>query len=193
MARGIDRQAQGLERWGAGRKELLRTVLGAGPASMPAITWATPRPRRRGHPGIGWAEPELASCAAWLSDIRQRTKRDIAEQLFNARAWQDEVAVGQPTEDPGTVREKVRRYIRAGRQTLSDQGVWPWLSVPLDRIDDDPEDIEGNPLPDHWWEDDDVLAHLQVWNEVGSDQYAARQHFINAAVASGSTDIPDPW
>lgn len=53
LARGLDRQHQGLDTWGAGRAPLLRRVLETGPASMPAITWAT---RGRGA-GVILASP----------------------------------------------------------------------------------------------------------------------------------------
>ncbi|MDP8943091.1 MAG: hypothetical protein M3N16_03085 [Actinomycetota bacterium] len=128
-----------------------RPVLEVGPAAMPAIPWITPRPGRRGHPGVGWADIESAACAAWLADIRGWSRRRIGQHLFEVS--------GAFLADRG-LRRKANRYTEAGRQALCDHGVWPWVSVPLDRVDD--EDAEGE-LPDGWWLDDDVLAHLEVW------------------------------
>jgi hypothetical protein len=184
-ARALDRRDQGLDSWGAGKTiRELRAVLAAGPALMPAITWATRRPERRGHPGVGWSETELSCCAAWLSDIRGWSKPGIAAHLFPDR---------EIPQDDGTLRRKVRRYVRAGRQALSDQGVWPWISVPLDRIDEDPDDVDGD-LPPCWWDDDDVRAHLQVWVEVTTATASVRQTEIQSVIASASNPpIPEAW
>lgn len=185
VARALDRRDQGLDTWGVSKTiRELRHVLATGPALMPTITWATPRPERRGHPGVGWSESELSCCAAWLSDIRGWSNPSIATHLFPDR---------EIPQDDGTLRRKVRRYVRAGRQALCDQGVWPWISVPIDRIDEDPDDVEGD-LPPYWWEDNDVLAHLEVWVELTRATTSVRQSEIQSMIGlAPDPPIPDAW
>lgn len=158
-ARARDRRDQGLPTWGADKTiPQLRRVLEAGPASMPAITWDTKRPILPGNPSVTWTAPEVAMCAAWLADVREATRPAIAKLLFPEHPMDDRA-----------LRRKVGRYIVRGRQTACDQGLWPWIAVPLERGDGDPLENEGT-LVRGWWQDQDVLAHLTVWHEVTLDR-----------------------
>lgn len=152
-ARAQDREWQGLDEWGAGSRNLAH-VLELGPASMPAITWDTPPPDRAGYPGLEWTQTETAVCAAWLHDIRGWSRPKIASRLIN-------VPPASPSLEKRALRRRANRYLEAGRQGLCDQGVWPWISVPSDRVDDVTAERE---LPERWWEDLEVLAFLEVWN-----------------------------
>lgn len=120
-----------------------------GPGSMPAISWRTPRPVRRGQPSLEWTRPGLAMAAAWLTDISGCTQREVIDRL----------ALGDG--DEADLRAKARRYIGAGRRALCDRGTWPWISVPIARADD--LEAEGKPLPAAWWNDEEVLIYLVLW------------------------------
>lgn len=144
---------------------------------MPAITWETPRPRRPGHPGVRWNDVELARCAAWLVDIKGRKQKDLEDQLFGLTL--------PPFEENSnrSARRRLARYINSGRQALCDEGVWPWVAVPLDRVDDDAEADAESELVAGWWQDEEVLAHLEVWYRCAKLEAPERRRLIALAVS----------
>jgi hypothetical protein len=184
-ARGLDRQRQGLAPWGRGKLSVLSCLVELGPASMPAITWATPRPERRGHPGLSWIEPELSCYLAWLVDIRGWSRQAVVHRFFSH---------GDLDRNEGALRalrRKANRYLSAGRRALCDQGVWPWVSVPLEDIGSDLLGREGH-LPELWWDDADVLAHLDLWYSVSATDPARRRAELADAIRLRSGAVA-PW
>ncbi len=185
VARGLDRQRQGLAPWGRGKLSELSCLIELGPASMPAITWTTTRPERRGNPGLSWIEPELSCYLAWLVDVRGWSRQAVIDRFF---------AHGNLDRNEGALRalrRKANRYLLAGRHALCDQGVWPWVSIPLEDIEGDLLAGEAH-LPERWWDDADVLAHLDLWYSVSATGPARRRAEIADASHLGSGAFA-PW
>ena len=47
-------------------------------------------------------------------------------------------------------------------------------------------------LPDDWWRDSDVLAHLEVWYDVGYELQQLRESEVDAVLA-GRVELSPAW
>lgn len=158
-ARSRDARDQGARTWPS-RAEApwLETLRRIGPAAMPAISWSTPHTQKPGRPRLQHAAPELARAAAWLADVRQASRREIAIRLNLAPGAIDD----------RNVRRKVARHVQEGRLALADQGVLPWMC-----FEDEDGRWNGESLPSRWWESHRFLDDLDCWQDV-SCQIGAR-------------------
>ena len=100
---------------------------------LPRIRAAAPSPTSRFRYRQRGSAPAVQ--AAYLADVARLSPREIAEKGL----------LGLTTE------RAVRQYIRDGRLTAADLGLWPWAVV------------EGKALPRNWWADRDFALALRDW------------------------------
>jgi hypothetical protein len=153
-------------------------VTSFGPAMLPALTWLSPRPHRRGRPRrqYGRGTRDTARCAAWLADVCRWPITKIAQRLTSpSLATLDHVS------DTSTQRRDARLYVRAGRVALAEEGVLPWVC--WDHDEDGRELPEGDLAPDWWW-DEWFLTYLDIWFAHAESEAASR------SVASGTLELP---
>jgi hypothetical protein len=134
-----------------------RAITDLGPAMMPALTWLSPRPRRRGRPKLEYDRRTriIARGTAWLADVCGWSNAKIAREITSP--W---LATLDHEGETASLRRKARSYVSAGRTVLAEEGVLPWVCW------DEDEDGRGLPegdLPAGWWDDEWFLAHVDLW------------------------------